>query len=126
MSQVSEVMKTHLEFCNPETRVPDLKYILKKYDYDEVVIEDANSHPLGIVKGETVSDEALKNTLHPFDVRAGNLMLSIPVNVRKDASVEECLKLMDSNQLTVMPVVDEQGHCLGVVKKNDLITTLRH
>ncbi|MDD4974548.1 MAG: CBS domain-containing protein [Bacteriovorax sp.] len=126
MSQVSEVMKTHLEFCNPETRVPDLKYIIKKYDYDEVVIEDSDRHPLGIVNGEAVSDEALKNKLHPFDVRAGNLMTRISVNVRKDASIEECLKLMDSNQITVMPVVDEQGHCLGVVKKKDLISELRH
>ncbi|MBC7537381.1 MAG: CBS domain-containing protein [Bacteriovorax sp.] len=126
MSLVSEVMKQHSEFCNSETRVPDLKYILKKYDYDELVIEDSTRHPIGIVNKESVSDDALKNTPHAFDVRAGKLMTSISVTVRKDATTEECLKLMDANHVTVLPVVDEEGHCLGVVKKIDLISKLRH
>jgi CBS domain-containing protein len=120
MKQVSEVMKTHLEFCNPETRVPDLKYIFKKYNYDEIVIVGSDRHPLGIVTEKDVSDEELENISHPFDVKAGKIMTSIPAMIKSIATTDECLKMMESNQLRVLPVVDENGQCLGVVRREDL------
>ena len=123
--QVSEVMKAHPEFCNLETRVPDLLYILKKYNYDEIVVVDSDRHPLGIVQVESVSDRAMKNTLHPFDVKAGKLMKSISATVKQDASFRECLKVMENNHLNIVPVVDDEGHCLGLVKKEDLTRKIR-
>jgi CBS domain-containing protein len=121
MIQVREVMKEHIEFCNPETRVPDIKYIIKKYNYDEVVIVDSERHPLGIVKAEAVADEAIEHVLHPFDLKASELMVRLSATVRSVVSVEECLKLMKANNMPIIPVVDKNGHCLGLVKQSDLI-----
>lgn len=120
MTQVSEVMIQHPEFCNLETRVPDLLYIFKKYNYDEIVIVDSESHPLGIVKMADVSDDALKTALHSFDVKAREVMMKTAAPVVKSESLEQCLKLMENNHVSLLPVVDEKGHCLGVVKKEDL------
>ena len=126
MNQVSEVMIQHPEFCNTETRVPDIKYIIKKYNYDEIVIVDNKHYPIGIVKAQAVSDDAMKNILHPFDVKAEKLMNRVSVTVKKDASLSECLQLMERNHMTVLPVIDNEGHCLGVVKKEDLLSEKRH
>lgn len=121
MRQVSEVMKEHPEFCNPETRVPDIKYILKKYNYDEIVIVDFDRHPVGIVNERDVSDEAMKKRIHPFDVNAGELMTSISATVKKNTSLEDCLQLMEEKHVASIPVTDEEGHYLGVVKKEEII-----
>ena len=121
MGQVKEIMKVHSEFCNIETRVPDIKYIIKKYNFEEIVIVDSDRHPLGIVKADSVSDEAMKNIVHPFDGKAGNLMKSISITVSINEQLEECLNLMEVKHLSVIPVTDEEGHCVGIVKKEDLI-----
>jgi predicted transcriptional regulator len=126
MNQVSEVMKKHEEFCNIETRAPELLYIFKKYNYEDVVIVDLDHHPIGIVNKETVSDEAMKNILHPFNVKAGKLMSSIKASLEMDLSIDESLKIMEKNHLTIAPVVDKNGQCLGVVKKEDLIKQSIH
>lgn len=126
MNLVNEVMKQHSEFCNLETRVPDLKYIFKKYNYDEVVIVDDERHPLGIVKSDSLTDDALKNILHPFDIKAQKIMIKIPISVKNTATVEDCLKLMKENHISLLPVTDDFGHTLGIVKEGDLLKTNWH
>jgi predicted transcriptional regulator len=126
MNLVSEVMKRHEEFCNIETRAPELLYIFKKYNYDDVVIVDLDHHPIGIVNKETVSDEALKDILHPFNLKAEKLMSSVKMTLGMELSIDESLKIMEKNNLNIAPVVDNHGQCLGVVKKEDLIKQSIH
>lgn len=123
MHYAGEVMRRIFEFCTPETVTPDMKYLMKRYDYDDLLVVDnmRDQHLVGVVHSEDVSDEALKNEVHPFQMRAKNFMLSAPPVVKRDASVQDCLKVMEESHVRILPVVDDGGKCCGVVKKTDLL-----
>ncbi|MGZ3788785.1 MAG: CBS domain-containing protein [Bacteriovorax sp.] len=123
MDLVGDVMKKHLEFCVPETRTPDMKYLMSKYDYDDLLVVNNlhDLHPLGVVHKEAISDETLKDVVHPFNVSAKNCMEAISTTVTRDSSVDECLRLMEANHISLIPVVDSEGHCTGIVNKSDIL-----
>lgn len=123
MHHAGEVMRKIFEFCTPETVTPDIKYLMKRYDYDDLLVVDnmRDLHLVGVVHSHDVSDEALKDEVHPFELRAKYFMDDAPPTVDRNATIEDCLKMMDEGHLSLLPVVDEQGKCCGVVKKNDLL-----
>lgn len=123
MHQASEVMRRNVEFCTPETVTPDVLYLIRNHNYDDLlVVNDMREFRLvGIVHASSVSNEALKNVVHPFQMRAKNFMDAVPPTVEKKTSVEECMKIMTENKLSLLPVIDENGKCCGIVKKSDLM-----
>jgi CBS domain-containing protein len=123
MVRAGEVMRRVVEFCVPETRAPDMRYLMKRYNYDDLLVVDNmnEKHLVGVVHQRAISDEILKNVLHPFDVMAKNCMEKMNTTVLKTSSAEECLDLMEKTHMSLIPVVDAEGHCLGIVKKDDLV-----
>lgn len=120
MNRVGEVMNKNPEFCTLETRVPDIKYLMKKYDYKEMAVVNSEHVPVGLITAESVSDEVLEDFIHPFNLKASERMKPLVATVKKETSLEDCLRIMDSNHLSAIPVVDDEGHYCGVVKKSDI------
>jgi CBS domain-containing protein len=50
-------------------------------------------------------------------------MTGDPLTVRRDASVEDVVRLLGENDLPGVPVVDELGGCVGIVTESDLVIT---
>lgn len=123
MHHAEDVMRKIFEVCTVDTVTPDVKYLLKRYDYDDLLVVDnmRDRHFVGVIHSEDVSDEALKNEVHPFELKAKKFMDAAPVSVDRKATVQECLTLMKQSRLRTLPVIDESGQCLGVIKKNDLL-----
>lgn len=121
MTRVSEVMHANPEFCTLETRVPDIKYLMKKYDYHEMAVVNGEHVPVGVITAEAVSDEALEDYVHPFNLSAAERMLPINVVVKKETPLEDCLAMMESNHVSSLPVVDGEGHYCGIIRKSDII-----
>ena len=44
-----------------------------------------------------------------------------PLTVSPDASLEEVARTMGENELPALPVVDGEGHVVGVVREDDLV-----
>lgn len=121
MTQVSEVMKNNLEFCVAETRVPDIIYLMKKYNYHDIFVVDNKLIPIGIIHEDALSDERLQNVFHPFDVKAAECMEDISATIAKNLSIEEGLEILNKAHKGALPVVDTEGHICGMVSKEDLI-----
>ena len=121
MNKVLAVMKYHPEYCNKETKIGELMYVLKKYNYQEIYILNSEHRPIGIINKDDIHLEEMAKKIDPFDMSAEKLMTNITVVINKNSTLLECQKLMDKNQLDVLPVVDENGQYLGVVKKEDLL-----
>lgn len=120
MNRVGEVMHDNPEFCTLETRVPDIKYLMKKYNYKEMAVVNYEHVPVGIITEDAVSDETLEEYIHPFDLKASERMKPINASVKKETPLEDALKIMETNHITTIPVVDEQGHYIGIIKKADI------
>lgn len=120
MNRVAEVMHENPEFCTLETRAPDIIYLMKKYDYKQMAVVNSEHVPVGMIASEAVSDEALEDFVHPFDVKASERMKPIQAVVKKETTLEDCLNLMELHHQTTLPVVDELGHYCGVISKADI------
>lgn len=123
MHHADEVMRRNFEVCTTETVTPDVKYLIKRYDYEDLLVVDnmRDRHIVGVIHAEDVSDDALRAEVHPFELRARHFMDSPPPSVNPEDSIAECLQLMSESRLRVLPVMDEAGRCLGIVKKSDLV-----
>ncbi len=54
-------------------------------------------------------------------LRVGDLMTIDPVVVRSDDTLETAERLLAAYRITGLPVVDPDGHLLGVVSRTDLV-----
>lgn len=54
------------------------------------------------------------------DLRVGDLMTIDPITVRIDASIEDAEDLMRTHRITGLPVIDPNGHLVGVISQTDL------
>ncbi len=50
-----------------------------------------------------------------------DIMDASPATVRPDTPVEEVITLLRSNELPGVPVVDDDGQCVGIVTEADLV-----
>jgi CBS domain-containing protein len=57
----------------------------------------------------------------PVPGTIGDIMDANPVTVRPEASVEEVVSTLRDHQLPGVPVVDEDGRCVGMVTEADLV-----
>ncbi|MEN3027053.1 MAG: KpsF/GutQ family sugar-phosphate isomerase [Chlorobiota bacterium] len=74
-----------------------------------------------------VTDGDVRRTLQRVEdirpLRVSDIMTRTPVTVSPEASLAEALALMEHrpSQISVLPVVDSQGICVGVVRVHDII-----
>ena len=54
-------------------------------------------------------------------MQARHVMSSPVTTVDRSTSVDECLRLVGSSGFTVLPVVDERKHLVGIVSEGDLL-----
>jgi len=89
-----------------------------------VTVEDGNGLLLGIVTDgdvrrtvETTPPEAMPT------LTAGDVMTAQPVSVLPGTLAYDGLQIMENRptQISVLPVVDERGRCLGLVRLHDLV-----
>jgi len=81
--------------------------------------------PAGLLEG-LVTDGDLRRALTTHDdirgLRAENVMTRSPVSITPDATLAEALERMEhrASQISVLPVVDESGHALGLLRIHDI------
>lgn len=119
MNLVTDVMVTNPILCTSDMRVAEIKYLLKKYDYDEILVVDSMDakRPIGLVSLADMDAPDIEEADIPSDVSAVECMREIPAVVLDSSTVEECLNIMRANHLERIPVVDLNGHFEGIVEK---------
>jgi arabinose-5-phosphate isomerase len=81
--------------------------------------------PHGTLAG-FITDGDLRRALTNHDdirgLRAEDVMTGTPVTIRPDATLGEALELMEQrpSQISVLPVVDEAGRVLGLIRIHDI------
>ena len=87
-------------------------------------MEDAEGNLLGIVTDGDVRRAVAATAPEALHgLTAGDVMTAEPVSVLPGSLAYDALQLMENrpSQISVLPVVDELGHCLGLVRLHDLV-----
>lgn len=122
MNLVTDVMVINPVLCTSDMRVAEIKYLLKKYDYDEILVVDSLTarHPVGIVGLNDMDAPEIEEADIPSDVSALECMRKIPAVILDSSTLEECLNVMRDNHLEMIPVVDLNGRFEGIVKRDSM------
>jgi CBS domain-containing protein len=122
MNLVTDIMVTNPILCTSDMRVAEIKYLLKKYDYDEMLVVDSldSKHPVGLVSLADMDVPDFEEANMPSDVSALECMREIPAVVLDSSTLEECLNVMRANHLKRIPVVDLNGHFEGIVERDQI------
>lgn len=122
MNLVTDVMDTNPVLCTSDMRVAEIKYLLKKYDYEEILVVDSldEKHPIGFVSLADMDDPDIEHADIPSDVSALECMRKIPAVMLDSSTLDECLNVMRANHLERIPVVDLNGHFEGIVERDHI------
>lgn len=108
----------------PDANWIDVVKAISKFALGAVNVVNAENHLTGIV-----TDGDLRRTIEqtPGDdlsqLRADQMMTSAPVTASPDMLAYDALKLMENraSQISVLPVVDENGNCVGLLRLHDVV-----
>jgi arabinose-5-phosphate isomerase len=126
---VEDVMHKAGDFgvLGPEASMDEIVIALTKFRHSGICIAEGKSpsglpHLLGVVVEGDIRRALLKKEAF-FQLKAKDVMTVKPTSVGPKVLAADALALMENRQgqLSFLPVVDEDGGCLGVLRVHDLV-----
>lgn len=122
--KVQDVMQRGRPRVEPDARWLDVVSCISEGGLGAATVEDSDGAILGLITDGDVrraiqrTDPALLNNL-----QAGDFMTSQPVTVEGGSLAYAALQAMEnrSSQISVLPVVADDGRCIGLVRIHDLV-----
>jgi CBS domain-containing protein len=76
--------------------------------------------PVGVVTDRDIVCRLVAKGKNPLEARADDCMSEPAITVRIDESMEEAITLMERHQIRRLPVVDNDGMCVGMLAQADV------
>lgn len=109
----------------PEAGMYEALGVVCKGGIGAVLIVDSLAERLlkGIITDGDLRRAAYRRRDEYFDLCCRDIMTPTPVTIRPEARAEEALRLMEDRpgQITELPVVDEAGRVIGIIRLHDLL-----
>lgn len=129
LTLVEDLMHKEGDFASlaPDASMDDVVIALTKYRHSGVCITEgstASGKPklAGVIVEGDIRRALLKKEAF-FQLRARDIMTAKPKSVGPKTKATEALELMENRagQLSFLPVLDEEGGCVGVLRVHDLV-----
>jgi CBS domain-containing protein/ribosome-associated translation inhibitor RaiA len=114
--EVSEIMTKEVITIAPLEEISKAIALMEKNDIKELPVVDAKQRLLGMITFYDLLEIIKVAGKHKVE----KLMFS-PPTLSPQASIEECLRLINETGVEAIPVVDERGEVLGIVSDYDLL-----
>ena len=118
--------ETSLPFVHPEDTLKDLIIIMSERRLGCAIISEDNKGIIGFITDGDVR-RCLSNIENLIDIQAKDIMTSHPITVKAESSLGEALSLMEDreNKIGVLPVIDNNDQCIGVIRLHDIAGHIR-
>jgi CBS domain-containing protein len=92
------------------------------FDCGEIpVVQDYESaFPVGVITDRDIVCRAVAKGKNPLELTVGDCMSTPLIAMTDDATLEECYRVLEENQIRRIPVVDADGSCIGIVSLADI------
>jgi CBS domain-containing protein len=116
-----ELMSAQPACCTPDDSIQKAARMMRDCDCGCIpVVEDTKSNRLvGVITDRDIACRCTADGRGP-DTRVSEAMTREPRSARPDDDVETVERIMADLQVRRVPVVDEQGSCIGVISQADL------
>jgi CBS domain-containing protein len=120
--EVREIMTGNPICCVPTDTAQQVARILCDNNIGSVpVVEDQRSRKLiGIITDRDLCCAVLANGLDPKSTAIESYYTHGPASCRDTDNLAKCEEVMRERQIRRIPVVDEEGVCIGLVAQADL------
>ncbi len=120
--RVSDIMTQAPACCTPESSLQEVAKMMLTHDCGCIpVCEDENSkRVVGMVTDRDIVIRAVAAGRNPIDLTVKDVMSHPVASVNSEAQLEECLQLMEENQVRRVPVVDHSSQLVGLVAQADI------
>jgi CBS domain-containing protein len=120
--RIEEVMTREPACCTPDTRIQEVAQMMIQHDCGQIPVVQSTSAPkvLGVVTDRDIVSRLVAQGRNPVDLRADTCMSQPVITVKIDASVEECIRVMEAHRIRRVPVVDGDGLMRGIVSQADI------
>jgi CBS domain-containing protein len=114
----SDIMTSDPRCCSPNDSLRDVAQMMRDIDCGAVPVVD-NGRIIGIVTDRDLVVRALASG-RGADAKVGDVITSDPRCCGTDDDLRDVEQIMAENQVRRVPIVDADGHCVGIVSQADL------
>jgi CBS domain-containing protein len=107
-----------------DTSVHDAARYLREHQIRSAGIVDATGHVVGVVSQSDISDKVAAENKCPAWMKVSEIMTRDPISVPLDASLDECVVLMEKHSFFHLLVVDPKEGFRGMISVHDLLRIL--
>ena len=107
-----------------DTTVHEAARYLREKQVRAVGVRDRQGRLVGAVSQSDVSDKVAAENKCPAWMRVSEIMSTDLITVSPQASLHECLRLMDEHGVYHLLVVDDKGSYQGMVSVHDLLKVI--
>ncbi len=128
---VSETMNTNLVSIAPDTKLSEVRTLMKENNFRHLPVVDVNGKLIGIVTdrdmrdaspSSLLSEEEYQQTLdRVMEHRVSEIMTKDPLTISVYFTLQDTLMVMGSRKVGALPVVDEDGYLKGIMSTRDLL-----
>jgi CBS domain-containing protein len=118
--QIRDVMTPNPVCCRPDTPLPDVASMMVEHDCGEIPVIDLRGRPIGVVTDRDICCRTVARRLNPLLMRASDCMSAPCITVTTAASMEDCVRVLETNMIRRVLVIDESGRCCGIVSQADV------
>jgi CBS domain-containing protein len=120
--QVQEIMTTDPVCVQPETSLEAVAQMMVEYDCGAIPVCDTRTEKVvGILTDRDIVVRTVAKGLDPLEMLALDAMTNNPHTLKPNASVDDCIRMMEEYKIRRVPVTDEQEKLLGMVSQADIV-----
>jgi CBS domain-containing protein len=119
---VNDIMTKSPAVCDPETRLTDVARMMVEHDCGAipVVASHDDMKPVGIITDRDIIVRIVAEGRSPAEHITKDAMSPSVATVHGTDSLQNALQVMQDNQVRRVPVVNEQGHVIGMLAQADV------
>ena len=120
--EIQTIMTRSVAAVAPSDKLEKAARLMKEEDVGCVLVLDEERRPLGIITDRDIVLRVLGRKRDPSKVRVEEAMSPDPKTARTFEPVLVTARRMAEEGVRRLPVVDEEGHIVGLVSVDDLLT----
>ena len=120
--RVRDVMTIDPACCTPETSIETVANLMVDRDCGAIpVIGDlATRRPLGIVTDRDIVTRLIATGRDPTSMIAADCMTTPVATIAGEATVRDCVHMLEAKKIRRAVVVDALGRCIGMISQADI------
>ncbi len=103
----------------PDTSVSELARLMKEHDIGSIPIGE-NDRLVGMVTDRDIALRAFTNGHNPADLVARDVMTAGIVYCHTTDTIEDAVRIMESNKIRRLPVIDQNKRMVGMLAVGDI------